>query len=85
MWTLHALPMSAWVHPRSSDFPLPKDTHMNLIGNHKLAVGVGVDFLICLATCPGFNPAFTLRISSGTPTDRRISDRKMDWRIGAVL
>jgi len=57
VWSLHVLPMYAWVLSGYSGFlPLPKNKHFGLTGDSELSWAVSVDDLWpCdgLATCPG--------------------------------
>ena len=61
VWSLHVLPVYAWVLSRYSDFlPPSKNMHVWLIGDSKLSLAVNVSVCGCvsrlscdgLATCP---------------------------------
>ena len=55
VWTLHVLPVYAWVLSGFSGFlPHPKNMTVRLIGDSKLTLGVSVtvdDCLSCLCLC----------------------------------
>ena len=66
-WSLHVLPVYAWVLSGYSSFlPPSKNMHVRLIGDSKLSLGVSVSVVFVsfvsvwpcdgLATCPGCTP-----------------------------
>merc|ERR1712035_185044 len=75
VWSLHVLPVPAWVLSGYSGFlPQSKDMHVRLIGDSKLSVGVNVRVNGCSSLCVG--PAINWRlrpktagIGSSTPRD----------------
>ena len=60
VWSLHVLPVYAWVLSGYSGFLSPsKNMHVRLIGVSKIVLGVSVSVWPCdgLATCPGCTPS----------------------------
>ena len=52
VWSLHVLPVSAWVLSGYSGFlPPSKNMHVRLIGDSKLSLGVSVSVGDCLSLC----------------------------------
>ena len=52
VWSLHVLPVLAWVFSRYSGFfQQSKDMHVRLISVSKLPVGVSVSVCGCTSTC----------------------------------
>ena len=63
VWSLHVLPVLAWVSSGYSGFlPQSKNMHVRLIGGSKLPVGVGVSG--CLSSC---GPVMDWRPVQGVP------------------
>ncbi len=65
VWSLHVLPVSAWVLSGCSGFlPPSKDMQARLIGVSKLSLGVNVSVRGCLSMC---GPAMDWRPVQGVP------------------
>ena len=65
VWSLHVLPVLAWVSSGYSGFlPQSKDMHVRLIGDSKLPVGVIESVRGCLCMC---GPAMDWRPVQGVP------------------
>ncbi len=66
VWSLHVLPVSAWVLSGYSSFlPQSKDMQFRLIGDSKLPVGVNVSVNGCLSLY--VSPAVNWRLVQGVP------------------
>ena len=75
MWSLHVLPVSAWVLSGCSGFlPPSKDMQARLIGVSKLSLGVNVSVSGCLSMC---DPAMDWRPVQGVP--RLPPNVSWDW------
>ena len=63
VWSLHVLPVSAWVLSGFSGFlPQSKNMHVRSIGDSKLSLGVNVSVNGCVSLC---GPAMNWRLIQG--------------------
>ena len=68
VWSLHVLPVYAWVLSGYSGFlPLSKNMHFRLIGDSKLSLGVSVSMCGCFSRLSLCGPVMAWRPVQGVP------------------
>ena len=69
VWSLHVLPVYAWVLSGYSGFlPPSKNIHVKLIGDSKLSLGVSVSVCGCLSHLSLCGPVMDWRSVQGVPS-----------------